>query len=133
MTTNEPIHKHAIFALLLILPILFVPFISCSNVRILPVKPVTVYSTKNQLCLKPPEVRDRLNKVLFVVDKSGSNMNGDNGGNDPLDVRRADNIQAFLDKHRTEPFYRWGYIVFGVETHKAHAYVNDGSVYSPDF
>lgn len=134
MTTYEPIHKHAVSTLLLLLLILLVHFTSCSNVRILPVKPVTVYSTKNQLCLKPPEVRERLNKILFVVDKSGSNQDGDGvSGNDPSDKRRADNIQAFLDKHSTEPFYRWGYIAFGVEVHKAHAYINDGSDYSPIF
>lgn len=139
MTTYEAIHKHAVSTLLLLLLILLVHYTSCSNVRILPVKPVTVYSTKSQLCLKPPEIRDRLNKVLFVVDKSGSNVDQEDDfgnvtlGNDPEDKRRADNIQSFLDKHRTEPFYRWGYIAFGVERHKAHAYVNDGSVSNPIF
>ncbi|MCB0365041.1 MAG: hypothetical protein H6624_11775 [Bdellovibrionaceae bacterium] len=118
-----------------ILGILVFPFLfSCSDVRINPLRQVSSHASKSQLCLRPPENRVRVNKVLFVVDKSGSNAgNGGNPGNDPDDVRRADNIQAFFDMHRNEPYYKWGYIVFGVETNKAHAYINDGSISSPIF
>lgn len=118
-------HYWGIFVVLGCLP--FVPYTSCSNVRIYPVQKATTYSSKGQLCLKPPEIRNRINKVLFVVDKSASNALG-NSANDPDNVKRANNIQRFLDKHRTEEYYRWGYIAFGLTTaNLSKAYISEGS------
>lgn len=108
--------------------------LGCSDVRIKGLAENRSYSSKSNLCLKPPENLTRINKVLFVVDKSGSNEAiGTLPGNDMDDTRRADNIQNFFNLHRNEAFYRWGYIVFGVELNQAQAYINNGTLNSPTF
>lgn len=97
--------------------------------------PSEALKTKGEICLEPPKI-NKINKILFVVDKSGSNFQADGiagAGNDPNDIRRADNIQAFLDENRGTPYQEYGYIVFGVETNKAQAYINKGDVYAPGF
>lgn len=97
--------------------------------------PTEVLKTKGEICLDTPQ-KERVNKILFVVDKSGSNYHDGvtpGAGNDPDDVRRADNIQAFLDENRGNPYQEYGYIVFGVETNKAQSYINKGDFDTPRF
>ncbi|MEO0334894.1 MAG: VWA domain-containing protein [Pseudomonadota bacterium] len=92
--------------------------------------------SSGEICVRPPEDRLKVSKVLFIVDKSGSKLNGGGvagEGNDPDDVRRADNIQSFLDRNRGTPFQEYGYIAFGVDTNRAEAYINDGDLGSPIF
>jgi hypothetical protein len=54
--------------------------------------------------------------VIFVIDKSGSNVQGNNGG-PPTDPNRESGIRAraiksFFDRNKTNPYVRWGFIVF---------------------
>ena len=58
-------------------------FQNCSDVRLNRINPpAIVQASKGQLCLKTPTL-PRFNKMLFVIDKSGSNDR-----NDPDGVRR---------------------------------------------
>lgn len=72
-----------------------------------------------------PDKITKYNKVLFVVDKSGSNATVNGLGNDPNNIKRADSIEIFLNKKRDDPFYKWGYIVFGVDQNKSQAWINE--------
>ncbi|MCB0341257.1 MAG: VWA domain-containing protein [Bdellovibrionales bacterium] len=98
-------------------------FNNCSDVRLSLTPPVVVKASSGALCMAPPESLIRYSKVLFIMDKSGSNTI-----HDPDDVRRADNVQAFLDKHKDDPYYRFGYIAFGIDGNKAVPYIADGDL-----
>lgn len=101
----------------------------CSDVRLNPIpQEEVVISSSGSLCLTPPDGRERYNKILFVMDKSGSNTQ-----TDPHDLR-ASSMREFVDKYRDEPYHKWGYVAFGVDLNDAHAYINyDGDMYMPRF
>lgn len=110
--------------------------VGCSNYSLQIDQPVQAFKTDGELCLASPETRTRVNKILFVVDKSGSNVQAGGvvgAGNDPEDVRRADNIQNFLNENGQQPFQEYGYIAFGVDSTEAHAYINNGNLFEPRF
>ncbi len=117
-------------ALLMALIIFLFSFQNCSDVHLKrPVEQAIIQSSKDELCVAPPEGTPRYSKVIFVVDKSGSNQN-----TDPTNIRRADNIQAFVNSKRGDPFYKWSYIVFGLSSSDAQAYINkDNNVKAPVF
>ncbi len=88
-----------------------------------------------EFCVQPPTSEEFYRKVLFVVDKSGSNQMGGTGS-DPDYQRRAGSIEAFFEEISNIDnldFYRWGLITFGFDPVQARAYTNDGSELNPRF
>lgn len=57
-------------------------------------------------------------KILFVVDKSGSNTSS-NEGTDPDMGLRGGSIQAFLDDLKSKPNFDWGFLYFKDSSAKA--------------
>lgn len=134
--------KYSFIAIALV-GVIITSFQNCSNVR-LTRGPQSSYSPSptSNFCLTPPEAGTRYNKILFIVDKSGSNdydSSGTSGtGNDPqrdeVNGRRTRSIVKFFDKYKDNPYYKWGFIAFGVtRSSLIQAYVNDGSDGSPIF
>ncbi len=117
--------------LLLMLVFSLAGFQNCSDVNLKrPVEQAIIQSSKDELCVAPPEGIPRYSKVIFIVDKSGSNVGDPNAGRpgtDPNNRRRADNIQAFVDSKRNDPYYKWSFIVFGLPSNDAQAYINENN------
>ena len=42
-------------------------------------------------------------------------------------------METFFASHQSDPYYKWGYIAFGVDGNKAMAYINSGSTDQPIF
>jgi hypothetical protein len=63
---------------------------------------------------------------MFVMDKSGSN-----GQTDPGAIKRANNIEAFYNKNKDFPYYRWGMV--GFQGSGAAAYISEGGDDYPIF
>ncbi len=98
---------------------------ACSKVNLNRIDSTQVFSSKGSFCVSVDDFT-RYNKILFVIDKSGSN-----GNNDPNDIRRGDNIQRFLDQFRADQYYRWGLISFNGD--EANSYIIDPVSGSPAF
>lgn len=59
-------------------------------------------------CVNPPQEIGKYTNIIFVVDISGSNAQG----TDPGKTRRMGAMRTFFDKHRSNPYLRWGLEVF---------------------
>lgn len=95
-------------------------YTNCGDVKINPTVNVANFSSMGNFCLSPDK-KINWNKYLFIIDKSGSNRTSD-----PDDVRRADNIQRFLDKHAADEYTKWGFIQFGQDINsKSTSYIMD--------
>ncbi len=88
--------------------------VGCTKVNLNRLQQAETFSSKGDFCVTV-EGFTRYNKILFIIDKSGSNNN-----NDPDDIRRGDNIQAFLDQYRNDAFYKWGFIAFNGQDSKSY-------------
>jgi len=104
--------------------------VSCSDARLLkPREKITNIASVGSFCTQPPDTSTVFTKFLFVIDKSGSNSsgNGFSNGTDPDNRKRADNIEKFWIPRQTNPFIKWGYVVFnGDFGSKAYIGPNDG-------
>ena len=80
--------------------------------------------SQDSMCMAPPESQTKWHKVMFIVDKSGSNER-----NDPDDVRRADNIDQFVVEHGDDEFTEFAYLAFGINESEVESYISgdDGS------
>jgi len=91
-----------------------------------PAKPVVIQSNSGIFSVTPDKTA-KFNKVLFVVDKSGSNVDNSPGpGNDADNAKRAGSMETFFAKKKGDLFYKWGFIVFGINKNKSEAWINDG-------
>lgn len=72
-------------------------------------------------CTEPPERFGQNTKILFVVDKSGSNVTASNGGppTDPDKSRRSQAMELFFSAHKDNAYIKWGLITFQGSTAKA--------------
>lgn len=90
---------------------------ACSNVRLVPGGiPSLSAQGSGEVCTRSPSEISRAVKFLFVVDKSGSNANA-NAGNpasDPMNVRRAGNIERFFNSElaRDTKNQKWAMVGF---------------------
>jgi hypothetical protein len=98
--------------------LMLLAFQNCSDVKL---EPMAKNSSKvsSKLCLQPPELKKRFSKIVFMMDKSGSN-----GTTDPDKSRRTNAISNFVDLYRDDPYYKWSLMSFR-ET-EAKSYINDG-------
>lgn len=116
-----------------VLTMLVVGYQNCGRERLEPLGQIhqeEVRQTEDSFCVKPPEGHKRFSKILFVVDKSGSNRApsaGSDGGSDEDKSRRSGGIQNFFDKHKDNDFYKWGFIQFGAVNKEAESYILDDS------
>lgn len=100
--------------------ILLFGYQNCSNVRLSPMKDQITAASTGSFCVAEPAQRDRLTKFMFVVDKSGSNVQSPGPGqpgagqppSDPTNMRRAGSIQNFYNDNRANEFIEWGMIAF---------------------
>lgn len=70
---------------------------------------VNVVASNNQICTEDPKVFGLYTKIMFIIDKSGSNMQTDP---DRENGRRATAIKDFLEKNRSNSFISWSFIAF---------------------
>lgn len=110
---------YSISAVLLVL-------MGCSDVQVTPKINNSVFSSDGNFCLTPNS-QLVINKFLFVVDVSGSNQTSD-----PQNVRRADNIETFLNQKRSLTNVEWGYIKFGTSA-QAESMTTDTQTGEPGF
>lgn len=86
--------------------------LACSDISLKkPASPVVNAKSEGDFCISPPENKNRLTKIMFVMDKSGSNQTTDPGA-----ALRAGGVEKFYDKYMNDPFIKWGMIRFGIET-----------------
>lgn len=112
---------------------------ACDNVR-LSVKQVDQSSSQKaigEICSAQPEATKNYTKIMFLVDKSGSNDAGQypDGspypGSDPDDTFRFDLINEYIEKHKTNDELMWGMIAF--ENAAGIAYINGQNDQVPIF
>ncbi|MFN7454800.1 MAG: vWA domain-containing protein [Pseudobdellovibrionaceae bacterium] len=77
-------------------------------------------SGKSLVCTEDPKIFGLYTKVMFVIDKSGSNRDTDP---DRDNGKRASAIKDFLDKNRNNPYIQWGFLKF--QNDKAESYIPD--------
>ena len=117
---------------------------NCDNVRLEMIQPppVTTKAIGEVCALEPSELKN-VTKIMFLVDKSGSNFTGNNGagsGTDPNKTFRSETILEFVDKYATNTSVEWGFVAFGLDNTqegRAIAYINEQGdeqqpVFSPD-
>lgn len=74
-------------------------------------------------------------KVVFVVDQSGSNINGPFGfpglSTDPTKSFRYGVMSSFFQEHATKQHVSWGFVAFNGNT--AKGLINNGDINTPHF
>lgn len=82
-------------------------FQNCDQSRLLLVNELASAKSDGEICAIEPSAQDVYTKVMFVVDKSGSN-----GTTDPGATFRAGTIGSFYNLHAANQFTKWGLITF---------------------
>jgi hypothetical protein len=82
-------------------------FQNCDQTRLLLVNELASAKSDGEICAIEPSEQSVLTKVMFVVDKSGSN-----GTTDPGATYRAGTIGAFYNLHAANQYTKWGLITF---------------------
>ena len=91
---------------------------ACSNVRLAVLgSPSLTAQGMGEVCTRSPSEISRSTKFLFVIDKSGSNVNAISGNpaSDPQNIRRANNIERFFNSEMVRPEasnYKWALTAF---------------------
>lgn len=112
-----------------ILGITVFAFQNCDDVKlklVLPSQPKVNVTSKGVICAVVPSVQKTFTKVMFLVDKSGSN-----GQTDPSKKFRTDTIKDFWDLHKDKDNVAWGFVTFN--GNQSLAFINDGSDQSAIF
>lgn len=101
-------------------------FQNCGEARLSLVQEIASAQSKGEICAVVPTAFNAYTKILFVVDKSGSNVTGSGGvaATDPGAVFRTGVIRSFYDKHKANELVEWGLVVFQGST--SASYINDG-------
>ena len=106
-----------------ILSIIAIFFISCGKEPLTSLESIKeVRLSSDSMCVAPPEKKTKWHKIMFIVDKSGSNQ-----AHDPDNLRRADNIDRFIEQHGDDEFTEFSYLVFGEQTGQITSYITDGT------
>lgn len=81
---------------------------NCDNSRLSLIKQSSLENIKTagEICAGPPSAFEVFTKILFVVDKSGSNNNTD------VNNYRVNTINAFYQKHQANAYAQWSVVVF---------------------
>jgi hypothetical protein len=97
--------------------------VNCGDVNLTPAPPGNFASnTQFEICTEPPMTIGLYTNVLFVVDKSGSNVQQP-GATDPNKSFRANAIRNFFESHRDNAYIKWGFIKF--RDSEARSYIPD--------
>jgi hypothetical protein len=89
---------------------------ACDNINLRPAPEVeAIASTKSEVTTEDPKKIGLYSYVMFVIDKSGSNVQGNGGA--PSDPNRESGIRAtairsFFERNKNNPYIRWGFIAF---------------------
>lgn len=107
---------------------------ACDNVRLSVKRPNDLTSTKatGEICAATPDQQKSYTKILFLVDKSGSNKDSaDAAGTDPDKMFRFNLINDYFQKNRANDELMWGFIAYN--HNGAKAFINGGSDQTPIF
>lgn len=112
---------------LLYLTLVATSLAACGDVRVSATpsqEPPLIYKTDSTVCTEDPLQIGRYSKIMFIVDKSGSNAFGDfgYGATDPdlQNGKRITAIRDFFEKNKTNKHTKWGFIVFHGETAESY-------------
>ncbi len=88
--------------------VILIGYQNCDNTRLALVKQASIENikTNGEICAGPPSAFEAYTKVLFVVDKSGSNNTTDTNS------YRVNTIGDFYQKHKGNTFVEWSVAVF---------------------
>ncbi len=87
-------------------------FQNCDQTRLSLVTELASAKSDGEICAIEPTTQASYTKILFIVDKSGSNVGGGGFFNDPTGMYRMGTIGDFHEKHKDNPFTKWGLINF---------------------
>ncbi len=83
---------------------------ACGDVRVSPVPEKAMSLTTDSIvCTEDPLVIGRYSKIMFIVDKSGSNNDTDPS---TTNGRRITAIRDFFNKNKDNKYIKWGFIKF---------------------
>ncbi len=100
-------------------------FQNCEQARLTLNTELASAKSNGEICAIAPSAFDNYTKVLFVVDKSGSNAQTD------TNQYRVNTISTFYQKHQANTYVQWGVVVFNGT--QSEAYINNGSPQQPTF
>lgn len=101
---------------------------ACDNVRLSLRKPSDLTSTKaaGEICAAIPDKQKNYTKIMFLMDKSGSNKDlGDAPGTDPDKSYRYNLVNDYFQRNRANDELMWSFVAFN--HNGAKAYINGGS------
>ena len=106
---------------------------ACDNVRLSLKQPTQLTSKAvGEICAATPDQKKSYTKILFLVDKSGSNENSDEApGTDHDKMFRFNLINDYFQKNRANDELMWGFIAYS--DMGAKAFINSGSDQSAIF
>lgn len=108
MVANKSHLKKAFFGVCLIAGVVLA-FQNCDQSRLSLMTELASAKSDGEICAIEPTTQASYTKILFIVDKSGSNVNP---GTDPTGMYRVGTISAFYDIHKLNQFTKWGLISF---------------------
>jgi hypothetical protein len=110
---------------------------ACDNVRLSLRKPSELTSTKaaGEICAAVPDKQKNYTKIMFLMDKSGSNKDsGDALGTDNDKSYRFNLVNDYFQRNRANDELMWSFVAFN--HNGAKAFINGGSdqvaVFTPD-
>lgn len=100
-------HLKKAFGALAVAGAVVIGFQNCDQSRLALMTELASAKSDGEICAIEPTVQASFTKILFVVDKSGSN-----GTTDPTGMYRVGTIGAFYDLHKNNQFTKWGLVSF---------------------
>lgn len=102
-------HLKKVFGALAVAAAVVIGFQNCDQSRLALMTELASAKSDGEICAIEPTIQASYTKILFIVDKSGSNVNP---GTDPNGMYRVGTISAFYDLHKTNQFTKWGLVSF---------------------
>lgn len=98
------------FATLALAGAVVLGFQNCDQSRLALMTELASAKSDGEICAIEPTVQASYTKILFVVDKSGSNVASAGGfpPTDPTGMYRVGTISAFFDLHKENQYTKWG-------------------------
>lgn len=94
---------------------------ACGDIRVSPAEEMKLnVKTDALVCTEDPLVIGRYSKIMFIIDKSGSNNDTDP---DLQNGRRITAIRDFFEKNKSNKYIKWGFINFN--QNGAQSYIPD--------
>lgn len=100
-------------------------FQNCEQAHLVLTNELASAKSNGEICAIAPSAYENYTKVLFVIDKSGSNATTD------TNQYRVNTINTFYQKHQANKYVQWGVVVF--RDSNSEAYINNGSNQQPIF